>query len=392
MRHAPTRRLRALCGHLTRRTMSSAAGATDEVLVERRGLAACITLNRPRALNALNLPMIRALSQAYRTTAVDASVGCIVLTGAGEKAFCAGGDVVGLWEAARAAPPTTRDCVPDAFFREEYALNAAIAGCPVPQVAVWDGICMGGGVGVSIHGAYRVATERALFAMPETAIGFFPDVGGTHFLSALGGGLGPYIGLTGARLGAADLMYTGMATHFVPSAELPAMHTALEGARSEGFVRAALDAACQPDAAGESKLAANRAAIDRCFDVEKMGTVEAIEAALDAEGTEWAGKTLKALRGASPTSLKLTLHMLREARGEPLSACLAAEFRATQRAMVAPSDFFEGIRAALVDKDKSPRWDPATLAEVSDGAVAEFGAGLGERELDRKPWAGFKQV
>ena len=241
---ASLRRLTTLSRHLT----MSAADAG--VRIERVGSVANIVLDRPKALNALNLPMVRVLSDAYAASAGDAAVTSIVMSGAGGKAFCAGGDVRAVMEAARVDPTG----LSDAFFREEYALNAAIAGCPTPQVSVWDGIVMGGGAGLSVHGRFRVATERTLFAMPETGIGFFPDVGGSHFLQAaqpnpnpypipsplpeplplsrtlnrthptptpssrqaagVGRALGTYLALTGARLHAADLLYSGLATHF----------------------------------------------------------------------------------------------------------------------------------------------------------------------------------
>ena len=368
---ASLRRLATLSRHLT----MSAADAG--VRIERVGSVAHLILDRPKALNALNLPMVRVLSDAYAASAGDAAVTSIVMSGAGGKAFCAGGDVRAVMEAARVDPTG----LSDAFFREEYALNAAIAGCPTPQVSVWDGIVMGGGVGLSLHGRFRVATERASFAMPETGIGFFPDVGGSHFLSRLPAEVGTYLALTGARIGAADLVHAGLATHFVPSDAAPGVAAALDGVAGEAAVAdalAALGGGAAPPAEGAT-LAANAGAIERCF---AAPTVEAIVGALEAEGGEWAAGALKALRRVSPTSLKLTLRLLRDAGDAPLSECLRREFRASQRAMRPPSDFFEGIRAALVDKDRSPKWEPDALPAVSDAAVASFLANLGDRELE----------
>jgi enoyl-CoA hydratase/carnithine racemase len=223
-------------GVISRHVCGSASATTPEVVFERRGSVAWLTLARPKALNALTLPMIRALHPALEQSASDASVRCIVMVGEGGKAFCAGGDVRAVCEAAQGGDAA----LPDAFFREEYQLNYALARSPKPQVSVWDGIVMGGGAGLSVHGRFRVATERTLFAMPETGIGFFPDVGGSHFLQAAGMGraLGTYLALTGARLHAADLLYSGLATHFVPSAAMGS--PGLESGLGWGGLEAAL--------------------------------------------------------------------------------------------------------------------------------------------------------
>jgi len=372
---------------LSRHMTASASAATPEVVFERRGSVAWLTLARPKALNALTLPMIRALHPALEQSASDASVRCIVMVGEGGKAFCAGGDVRAVCEAAQGGDTA----LPDAFFREEYQLNYSLARSPKPQVSVWDGIVMGGGAGLSVHGRFRVATERTLFAMPETGIGFFPDVGGSHFLQAAGVGraLGTYLALTGVRLHAADLLYAGLATHFVPSAAVRGLEAALQGCEGEAQLDAALTtlgAGAAPPAAAPLRDA--RAAIDQCFG---HATAEDIAAALEAEGGAWALAALTTLRRLSPTAIKVALRLLREAEGKPLAACLQAEFRAAQRflrtghAGHCPSDFFEGIRAALVDKDKAPRWSPAALEQVSDAAVDEYFAPLGERELELPP-------
>jgi len=377
--------------HLSRGVATTAVA--EEVLVERRGRALCLTLNRPKALNALTLGMVRSLQGAYEEAAADAQVGCILMTGAGGKAFCAGGDVVGIYKAAKDGEAGRTGVLSDTFFREEYALNACIAGCPKPQVSVWEGICMGGGAGLSVHGAFRVATEKSFFAMPETGIGFFPDVGGTSFLGAFPGGVGEYVGLTGHRMGPGDLCYTGLATHFIPAASLPNLFDSLQTCAGHDQVKGVLDGFATPPPDGDAKifhpLQHAREAIDRCFSAPD---VESIEAALAVEATEWSEATLKTLRKLSPTGLKLTLKLVREGKGKSLSDVLTAEFRATQRTMQQPSDFFEGIRAALVDKDKKPRWEPATVAAVTDELLDEFCAPLGERELRLTPPAGFRAV
>ena len=369
-------RLRVLASQL----MSSETTAEERhVRCEARGSLAFVTLARPKALNALTLGMVRALRPTLDQCAADERVKCIVLAGEGGRAFCAGGDVRAVCEAAQAGGSS----LPDAFFREEYVLNHAIATSSTPQVSVWDGIVMGGGAGLSVHGRFRVASEKALFAMPETGIGLFPDVGGSFFLSRLGNALGAYVGLTGARLGAADLLYSGLATHYVPRAALAGLEAALQGCCGKTQIDAALaalGAGATPADAASPPLAQRRDAIERCF---AHDTVDAIVAALDAEGGAWAEETAASLRRLAPTSLVVTLRLVREARGRPLTECLAAEFRAAQRFMEhGRSDFFEGIRAALIDKDKQPRWEPATLAAVRAADVEEYFAPLsGGREL-----------
>ncbi|KAL1515323.1 hypothetical protein AB1Y20_001954 [Prymnesium parvum] len=372
------------------------AVADDTMVVDRRGSLASIVLSRPKALNSIHLGMVRTIARAIEESAADPRVSALVMRGAGDKAFCAGGDVRAVMEAARERPnlsPGVEDAS-DAFFREEYALNAAIAGCPKPQVSIWDGIVMGGGAGLSVHGAFRVATERALFAMPETAIGLFPDVGASYFLSRLPGETGTFLGLTGARLGATDLLECGLATHYVPSSAVGQVEEQLQACGTAEAVGSALAAlAAPPPHAEEQKvrprLAAERAAIDECFSAP---SVEAICARLEARADAWGDETLATLRKMSPTSLKVTLRLLRHARGASLARCLQAEFRACQQFMEPGSDFFEGIRAALVDKDRNPAWSPATIGEVSEASVDLYFQSLGARELVLHTPPGFSSA
>jgi len=336
---------------------------TNEILFERRGALAVATLNRPEALNALTLGMIRALAPRLRDWAAEPAVAAVLVKGAGDRAFCAGGDLRVFWD--------LRDgdrLQAGGFFREEYRLNRQIFTFPKPYIAVLDGIVMGGGVGVSVHGRYRVASERTRFAMPETGIGLFPDVGGSYFLPRLPGRLGLYLGLTGRRLDAADCLYSGIATHYVEAAALPALESALAGVDPADAVDAAVAeilgrASSDP---GPSNLAADRESIDRCF---ARDSVEGIVAALDAEGTDWARRTLERLRACSPTSLKLTFRQLRNGAEMAFDAAMAMEFRLSQ-ACLAGHDFLEGVRAVVIDKDMAPAWDPATLAEVDAATVA----------------------
>lgn len=336
--------------------MTAAPDAAPEVLIERRGRAAWITLNRPQALNALNHPMALAIHRALIDAAIDPAVERIVITGAGERAFCAGGDVALLGRRGREDRALWEN-----FFHDEYRMNQAIARCPKPWVAIIDGITMGGGVGLSIHGPFRVATERTLFAMPETGIGLIPDVGGTHALAKLPGEIGTWLALTGARLKAADLVYCGIATHHVPSAHLATLKDLL--ATSHEPVAEIL--ATFDEAPGEAPLAALRDAIDYHFGHD---SVEAIVGSLEG-GDDWAREQAATIRRMSPTSCKLSLAGLRMARGVEIEEALVNEYRMVC-AIRDGHDFFEGIRAQLIDKDRNPKWNPATLEAVSDDEVA----------------------
>ncbi|MBU6165845.1 MAG: enoyl-CoA hydratase/isomerase family protein [Alphaproteobacteria bacterium] len=327
-----------------------------EVLFETRGAALWITLNRPAALNALNHAMAVAIHRALIDAAGDPAVRHIVISGAGDRAFCAGGDVALLGREGR-----QNRALWENFFHDEYRMNQAIARVPKPWVAIIDGITMGGGVGLSIHGRYRVASERTLFAMPETGIGLIPDVGGTHALAALPGEIGTWLALTGARLKAADLRYAKIATHFVPSAHLPTLADLL--ATSHEPLDALL--ASFDEDAGIAPLAAYRDAIDFHFGHDRM---EDIMASLDG-GDDWARDQAAIIRRMSPTSCKLSLAGLRLARGVPIEEALITEYRMVCEIRHG-HDFFEGIRAQLIDKDRNPQWQPATLAGVSEADVA----------------------
>jgi enoyl-CoA hydratase len=349
----------------------------DEILLERdRGLAT-ITINRPQALNALTLANYRRIDPALRGWAADPSVHAVVVRGAGDRAFCAGGDVRAVYEAGRGIsgdPSLTA-----VFFREEYELIRRIHHFPKPYIAIIDGVTMGGGAGISVNGAYRIATERTLFAMPETGIGLFPDVGATRFLNRCPGHIGRYLGLTGVRLNAADALYCGFASHAIQRDRIQALleeltgdHVAVEAVLGR-FVAA-------PD---PSPLAALQPVVDRCFAGD---TVEAILEALAAEASAggahagWAAETHADLLTKSPTSLKITLRQLTIGRDYDLDAALALEYRLTQHVM-AGHDFYEGIRAMLIDRDRNPQWRPATLAQVPESAVDGYFAPLGDREL-----------
>jgi enoyl-CoA hydratase len=329
---------------------------TDDVLTERRGRSLWLTLNRPQALNALNRPMALAIHRALFAANGDPEIAHIVIEGAGERAFCAGGDVALLAREGR-----QDRALYEGFFHDEYRMNQAIARLQTPYVAILDGVTMGGGVGLSIHGPIRVATERTLFAMPETGIGLIPDVGGTHALSRLPGEIGTWAALTGARLTAADCVYAGIATHFVPVERLRVLRDLLAtGEESAEETLRALDAP-----AGDSGLEAVRDAIDFHFGHDH---VEAILASLDG-GDEWAQAQAAIIRRMSPTSCKLTLAGLRAGRGATIEECLVREYRMVCEIRNG-HDFFEGVRAQLLDKDRNPKWSPATFEAVTDDDVA----------------------
>jgi enoyl-CoA hydratase len=319
------------------------------VIARREGAAGTILMNRPRALNALDLPMIEAIHAALRDFRDDPRVKLVILEGAGGRAFCAGGDVRRMRELALAGD---RDGV-EAFFANEYAMNLAIADFPKPWVSLVDGVCMGGGIGVSVHGAYRVATEHALLAMPETAIALFPDVGTSFVLPRLPGATGLWLALTGARLKGAEAVEAGLATHHVPRADLPALREALLEGEAEAVARFAQ--IVHPGA-----VAAVRDSVDRCF---ALPTLEAIEDALDRESTEWAAAQSATLRRMSPTSMAVTIELLRRGATMDLASCLRMELALTRKVVFHP-DFAEGVRAVLVDKDNAPAWAPRAPVEA----------------------------
>ena len=338
-----------------------------EVLFEKRGVAGIVTLNRPKALNALTLNMVRLIHPQLEAWATDDSVQLVIIEGAGEKGFCAGGDIRALNDWGRAGDRTALD-----FWKEEYLLNIAIKRFPKPYVALMDGVNMGGGVGLSVHGSMRIATERLLFAMPETGIGLFPDVGGTYFLPRCPGEIGLYLGLTGSRLKAADAIYAGIADAYVPSASLETLKDRLCGGAT---VREALqEVAAETEAA---PLADIHEAIDRHF---AAASVADILASLRAAGDEWAVKTAEIIEGKSPLGTLVAYRQIREGRALDFEAAMALEYRLTQ-SFFTGHDFYEGVRATILDKDGAPRWKPASLADVTPEEVESYFSGEGKEEL-----------
>lgn len=334
----------------------------SEVLLEVRGGIGLITLNKPKALNSLNLAMIEVLSPQLDAWAVDDAVRAVVIRGAGDRAFCAGGDIRAMYEGRGT------DAGPN-FFGAEYKLNIAIHNYPKPYVALMDGITMGGGVGLSVHGTHRVLTERTLFAMPETGIGLFPDIGASWILPRCPGELGMYLGLTGYRCKTADTLYAGIGDVSVASERLDELVDAL--AAADDLSATGIDKLISGFAAeGEpAPLAAHREEIDRCFAGD---SVEDILAHLEAEGSEWAAETAATIARMSPTSLKVTFRELREGRTlERIEDIMRMEYRIAHRSFRG-HDLFEGIRAVVIDKDGKPDWQPKELSAVSEADVAEY--------------------
>ena len=353
---------------------------TDDILLERRGALGLVTLNRPKALNTLSLAMYRVMDPKLLEWGSDPAVRAIVVRGAGDRAFCAGGDVRAIYD-ARAHPQGRPGDYKADFFREEYRLIERVHRFPKPYIALMDGIAMGGGMGVSVNGSHRVVTERSLCAMPEVHIGLFPDVGATRYLNLCPGKIGLYLALTGARIKAADMLYCGFATQYVRHERVADLVEALVTIDwRAGEERAQVDAVLERyrESPGAPPLAGLRPEIDRCF---AGASIEAILEALARERSDWARETRATIERASPISLKITFHQMKLGEaGMDIEAALALEYRMTQHVMAA-HDFYEGIRAVLVDKDQNPRWQPASLADIGEAEVARYFESLGEREL-----------
>lgn len=339
---------------------------TPQILSRTEDGIGWITLNRPRALNALSLFMIREILRLLKEWEENSSLKAVVIEGAGEKAFCAGGDVRAVYDAKKEGLTQTSD----AFFREEYTLNAYIHSYSKPYISLIDGIAMGGGLGVSINGSHRLVTERALLAMPETSIGFFPDVGATTFLTKTPGKTGLYLGLTGARLKAACALWSGIGTHFIPAATLPAFKKDLSPGLED-----ALTTHCQP-LLEKGFLEKHKVDIETHF---SHASVEDIFESLSHDDSPFAKETLATLKTKSPTSLKVVFRQLTEA-ASTFEECMKTEFRLSQR-LVEGHDFLEGVRAVLVHKDGTPQWMPKNLEAIADKTIDHYFAPLGDREL-----------
>ncbi len=348
---------------------------TDEILFSETNGWGVITLNRPDALNALTRHMVRAFHAKLIEWETHPSIRAVLVKGAGDRAFCAGGDIRWLHDTAKEDPALASE-----FFRDEYTNNAAIYHFPKPYVALIDGIVMGGGVGVSVHGDFRVAGDRTLFAMPETGIGLFPDVGGGHFMPRLHDGLGLYYALTGARAKAADCMAAGIATHYVPSEELEALEQALLQINLTSHAHADIEAALDARAGDPGHAGVNdrRDQIKSFF--ERPASLEALMKALADDGGQFASETFETLSRMSPTSMALTFEQMNRGGALDFDDCMQMEFRIVRRVMEG-HDFFEGVRAQIIDKDRKPVWKPSRLEDVSPDAIARYFDDLGDAEL-----------
>jgi enoyl-CoA hydratase len=347
--------------------MTEAAAARDDSAIhaERRGAAGFILLDRPRALNALTLPMVRAIAAALDDFEPDARVARVVIASAGGRAFCSGGDIRLFYELGRAGDHAAQLD----FWREEYRLNRRIARYSKPCVALIDGIVMGGGAGLSAHASHRVVSERCLFAMPEVGIGFFPDVGAAHVLARLPSRIGALLAATGRRIEAGDVVELGIAQTFVPSSGLPALTTALAEA---GPLDAVLDRFAAPPPRG--KLAAEGAAIQTWFArLDRPAVLKALAKA--APSAELAAAALTAMRATSPTSQAIALRQVALAADFSLEETLRLDFRIVSR-ICRGEDMYEGVRATIFDKDHAPLWRPAADEPIAETAIDAYFAPL----------------
>lgn len=345
-----------------------------DLIVRREGAAGVIRLNRPKALNAMTLEMSIGIDAALDRFETDPEVAVIILEGAGERGLCAGGDIRGLWESSREGGDLGAR-----FWRQEYVMNARIAKYPKPYVAFMDGLVMGGGVGLSGHASHRVVTDRTKLAMPEVGLGFFPDVGGTWLLSRSPGEIGTYFGLTGQTMNGPDAIHAKFADAVVPAAKWPELREALTKL-GHGATAADVSKLINRFATGETAgpVTAKRSTIDALFGFDRM---EDIFAALERDGSEFALATLKTLNEKSPRGMVVTLKLLRLARSaSSLEECLVREYRAALE-VFRSDDFREGVRAAVIDKDRNPTWSPPRIEDVTPEMLAPYLAEIGAEEL-----------
>jgi len=352
---------------------------SDEISVRVDNGIGRITLNRPQALHSLTGPMCESLKSAVDRWSVDSDLHLVMVDHAeGTRGFCAGGNIRMFIEIGEVGPNELKEF--RHFFSIEYSMNVAISQFPKPYLSILDGVVMGGGVGISIYGSHRVATEKTIFAMPETAIGLFPDIGAGYFLPRLPGQLGTWLGLTGARLKGSDVAAIGLATHYVRSTEITKLKSQLAQTDFSDDASGALNQVLSEYSAPvpEAGYLQHADCINRCF---VHDTAEEIVAALQEEESDWAAEQWKALRSMCPTSVKITLRQLREgAKSQSLEENMPMEYRIVWR-RVESQDLIEGVRAVFETKNRKPRWSPATIEEVTDEMVDSYFQPLGENEL-----------
>ncbi|TKA92195.1 enoyl-CoA hydratase/isomerase family protein [Halopseudomonas bauzanensis] len=354
----------------------------QSVLAEVRNGVGHLTLNRPAGLNALSLEMVRSLRQQLDAWHNDPAVRLVVLRANGEKAFCAGGDIRGLYDSFKAG-----DGMYVTFFEEEYAMDQVLHGYTKPVLALMDGFVLGGGMGLAQAASHRVVTERVKMGMPETGIGYFPDVGGSYFLSRLEGAIGQYLGVTGSHVRAADALYCGLADHCISSDLVTELDQALNSQSWSDDPAGDLDQLLRKRASQKlpgSEIKALRSAIDRHFSHPDMLRIRASLSSEDCPAyQDWAERTLATIDSKSPLAMNVTLELLRRGRELDLADCFALELH-LDRQWFAKGDIMEGVRALIVDKDKTPRWSPPTLAEVTAEQVAAFFAGFTAHSTDER--------
>lgn len=347
---------------------------TDDVIFSQEKHIGLITLNRPQALNALTFQMILALQEQLQAWRQDNTVHAVVIRAVEGKAFCAGGDIRSLYDTGRSDRTLQMQ-----FFWHEYRLNHFIHNFNKPYIALMDGVTMGGGVGISLHGSHTVATERFLFAMPETGIGFFPDIGASHLLSRCPGAFGEYLGLTGNRLSAVDSHALGLVRQLISSDKLDEVLEYLINTDlstdAHARVHTCLKNFAMPKAV--APIMAIEAAVNQCFD---QVTVEAILAGLQEKDDNWSKETLQNLSQKAPLSLKVTLAQIHKAKRMSLADCLNMDYCLVSHFVQHP-DFYEGVRALIIDKDKSPQWQPKTLVEVTGEMINSYFEAAGRQKV-----------
>ncbi len=344
----------------------------NDLLISSENGVGLITLNRPNALNALSLDILDGLQATLLNWGRDEQIRAVIIRGAGGRAFCAGGDVRAAYEAHVSGD----DEFAAELFRREYSVDYLVASFPKPFVALMDGIVLGGGCGISVHGSHRIVTETTMLAMPETGIGFFPDVGASVFLAKCPGRVGLYLGLTGDRLTAGDAVYAGLADAFLPQKQIEAFITQIIGGSTPDQ---AVDEFCEKP--GSSALALYQAEIDRCFGAPDLNS---IVGSLENDGGPWSEKCLDTLSKKSPFSLEITYKLLNNNENISISDSLITDYRIC-RHLLKMSDFYEGVRAVLVDRDNEPKWKPATIAGVERDEIEACFAPLGKDDLVLPP-------
>ena len=346
----------------------------EDINIKKINSTILITLTREKVLNALNINMVREIFKNIGVWDKDNDISGIIIQGAGEKSFCAGGDIVSVYHSKN----ELNSSLSNDFFREEYILNLSIANFSKPWISLLNGIAMGGGLGLSVHGKYRIVNNKTVTAMPETAIGLFPDVGGGYFLSRMGN-LGVYLALTGRVMNGLDSIYAGIGTHFIENENIELIIKKIIGKNNYNneFVDNILNENAQVLKSNVSSLSKEVDNIAKHFSKD---TLSEIFESLEKDNSEWANNTLEVLSKKSPTSMGVALKQLSLAKNLSLKECLIMEFRICQ-AMMAKHDFYEGVRANLVDKDRSPKWAPESINGVTEKIVNEHFQSLGEREL-----------